>query len=177
MLALPRPTLHRSQCLIACAHLSSKHTQYSFAGALHASVHLRDYELAMNLLEEMIDMGMPANSQSYATAIRTCARCSKSDEAVFLYASQLRMAIVPTEVRSSASSTLAASAVPRAIYLRTHWMHVAPACAVALRSCCWCCLILVRGRGVPDGAFACNNVTAVAAVAASVRCLHTSAQC
>lgn len=86
------------KCLIACAHPYSRHAQYSFAGALHASVHLRDYELAMNLLEEMVDIGMPANSQSYATAIRTCARCSKSDEAVFVYASQLRMTIVPTEV-------------------------------------------------------------------------------
>lgn len=120
---------------MARVHPSSRHTQYSFAGALHASVHLRDYELAMNLLQEMIDIGMPANSASYATAIRTCARCSKSDEALFLYASQLRMTIVPTEVMCADPSTLATAAVPRAIHLCTHWMHMATACAVAVRSC------------------------------------------
>lgn len=52
----------------------------------------------MDLLEEMVDMGMPANVEGYATAIRTCARCSKGDEAVYVYADQLRMAVVPTKV-------------------------------------------------------------------------------
>lgn len=61
-------------------------------------MHLRDYEMAMDLLEEMVDMGMPANAEGYATAIRTCARCSKSDEAVYLYANQLRMTVVPSKV-------------------------------------------------------------------------------
>ncbi|CAM9270052.1 unnamed protein product, partial [Hapterophycus canaliculatus] len=75
-----------------------KRDQYSFAGALHASMHLRDYQLALDLLQEMVDMGMPANSEGYATGIRTCARCSKSDEAVSLYADQLRMTIVPSKV-------------------------------------------------------------------------------
>eukprot|EP00903_Cladosiphon_okamuranus_P009597 g9136.t1 len=75
-----------------------KRDQYSFAGALHASMHLRDYELAIDLLEEMVDMGMVANAEGYATGIRTCARCSKSDEAVYLYANQLRMTVVPSKV-------------------------------------------------------------------------------
>ncbi|CAM9671460.1 unnamed protein product [Pylaiella littoralis] len=74
-----------------------KRDQYSFAGGLWASVQLRDHELAMDLLEEMVDMGMPANVEGYATAIRTCARCSKGDEAVYVYADQLRMAVVPTK--------------------------------------------------------------------------------
>lgn len=64
-------------------------------------MHLRDYQLAMDLLQEMVDTGMPANAEGYATAIRTCARCSKSDEAVFLYANQLRMTVIPSKVRST----------------------------------------------------------------------------
>lgn len=62
-------------------------------------MHLRDCELAMDLLEEMVDMGMPANAEGYATGIRTCARCSKSDEAVYLYASQLRLTVLPSKVQ------------------------------------------------------------------------------
>lgn len=62
-------------------------------------MHLRDYQLALKLLQEMVDMGMPANSEGYATGIRTCARCSKADEAVYLYADSLRMSIVPSKVR------------------------------------------------------------------------------
>lgn len=86
--------------MLTC-NLHAGPSQYSFAGALHASMHLRDYQLALDLLQEMVDMGMPANSEGYATGIRTCARCSKSDEAVCLYADQLRMTIIPSKVGGS----------------------------------------------------------------------------
>lgn len=73
-------------------------------------MHLRDYELAMDLLEEMVDMGMPANAEGYATGIRTCARCSKSDEAVYLYATQLHMTVIPSKVRPFHTSAVQPSA-------------------------------------------------------------------
>lgn len=72
--------------------------QYSYAGALHACMHLRDSEKAMDLLDEMEQMGMPANAESFATAIRTCARCGKPDEATYVYREALRLAVVPTKV-------------------------------------------------------------------------------
>eukprot|EP00752_Nemacystus_decipiens_P010169 g9062.t1 len=77
---------------------SIKRDQYSYAGALHASMHLRDYKLALDLLEEMVEVGKPANAEGYATGIRTCARCGKVDEALYLYATQLRMSVVPCKV-------------------------------------------------------------------------------
>lgn len=72
--------------------------QYSYAGVLHACMHLRDFEMSMALLEEMEKNGMPANAEGYATAIRTCARSGRTEEAVFLYAQSLRLSIVPTKV-------------------------------------------------------------------------------
>ncbi len=63
---------------------------------------LKDYELAMDLLDETVAMGMPANTEGWATGIRTCARCGKIDEALYLYAKQLRMTVVPSKVTLSA---------------------------------------------------------------------------
>lgn len=41
---------------------------------------------------------MPANPLSYATAIRTCAECGKSDVAMGVYVQSLRLGVVPNDV-------------------------------------------------------------------------------
>lgn len=86
-------------------------------------MHLRDYELAMDLLEEMVDMGMPANAEGYATGIRTCARCSKSDEAVYLYANQLHTTVIPSKVRpipSAHDGGLSSALVKRPLAVKSY---------------------------------------------------------
>lgn len=121
--------------------------QYSFAGALHASMLLKDHDLAMDLLEETVAMGMPANTEGWATGIRTCARCGKVEEALYLYAKQLRMTIVPSKVclrcttivywygtRCCRKICTAALFFCRSFYLHSGWLRVL-ACLLCLPVC------------------------------------------
>lgn len=63
-------------------------------------MHLRDHTLSIALLDEMEAAGMPANAEGYATVIRTCARCGKKEEAVFVYSESLRLCIAPSKVET-----------------------------------------------------------------------------
>ena len=85
-------------CPVPCCLRCSSPVQYSYAGALHACMHLRDHTLSMTLLDEMEAFGKPANSEGYATVIRTCARCGRKEEAVFVYRESLRLCIAPSKV-------------------------------------------------------------------------------
>ena len=93
--------------------------QYSYAGALHACLHLRDAEMSMGLLEKMEQDGMPANAMGYATAMRTCARCDKSFEAVLLYAQSLKLGIVPTKVDAHFDKGQATTLRSEPLYMRS----------------------------------------------------------
>lgn len=95
-LSMPRPINNASLFANTLVYTIG---QYSYAGALHACMQLRDFGLSMFLLDKMEMDGMPANAMGYATAIRTCARCGKSFEAMLLYAQSLKLGIVPTKVR------------------------------------------------------------------------------
>ena len=90
---------------VPCPLRYSSVVQYSYAGALHACMHLRDHTLSMTLLDEMEAAGKPANAEGYATVIRTCARCGRKEEAVFVYLESLRLCIAPSKVGTALKSS------------------------------------------------------------------------